>query len=79
MRSGTYDFLAQERIIWGKPAAEAAVAEADRLGAARVFLVASRTLNRKTPVVAAVRDALGARCVATRARRGHLRNRAPRR
>ena len=45
MRSGTYDFLAQERIIWGKPAAEAAVAEADRLGAKRVFLVASRTLN----------------------------------
>jgi alcohol dehydrogenase class IV len=65
MRSGAYDFLAQERIIWGKPAAEAAVSEADRLGARRVFLVASRSLNRNTPVVAAVRDALDARCVGT--------------
>lgn len=59
MRQGSYDFLAQERIIWGKPAAEAVVEEAKRLGAARVFLVASRSLARKTPVVSAIRDALG--------------------
>lgn len=59
MRQGSYDFLAQERIIWGKPAADAVLEEAKRLGATRVFLVASRSLARKTPVVSAVRDALG--------------------
>lgn len=64
-RPGAYDTLAPERVIWGRPAAEAVVEEADRLAAKRVFLVASRTLNTRTPVVERVRQALGARHVAT--------------
>lgn len=59
MSRGAYDFLAQERVVWGRPAAEAVAGEADRLGAARVFLVASGTLSRETGVVAGVREALG--------------------
>lgn len=62
MEQGLYESLAQDRVVWGTPAAEAVVAEADRRGASRVFIVASRTLNRTTSVVSAVRDALGGRC-----------------
>ncbi len=61
MRPGTYDYVPIERIVWGKPAAEAVPAEADRLGAQRVFTVASGTMSRKTDVVRGLRKALGAR------------------
>ncbi len=61
LESGHYDYLAQERIVYGRPAAEAVADEAERLGAGRVFVVASRTLSRKTDVVAGLRAALGAR------------------
>ena len=63
--AGSYDYLAQERIVYGRPAAEVAVEEAARLEAERVFIVASRTLNRETDVVAAVAAALGARHAGT--------------
>lgn len=63
--AGSYDYLAQERIVYGRPAAEVAVEEAARLKAERVFIVASRTLNRETGVVAAVADALGVRHAGT--------------
>ena len=52
MQSGSHEFLAQDRVTWGVPAAQAAVAEADRRGAKRVFVVTSRTLNRRTDAVA---------------------------
>ncbi|MFN0161592.1 MAG: iron-containing alcohol dehydrogenase [Burkholderiales bacterium] len=65
MRNGMHEFLAQERVIWGKPAALAAVEEADRRGARRVFIVTSKTLNRKTDAVERIRAALGARHVGT--------------
>lgn len=60
---GSFDFLALERVVWGAPAARAVSEEADRLGAKRVFLVASRTLARETDVVDTIRQALGDRCV----------------
>jgi len=63
MKWGTYDFLSQERIIWDKPAAEAVLEEADRLGAQRVFIVSSKTLNRKTDVIDGIRKKLGNRFV----------------
>ncbi len=63
--AGSHEFLAQDRVIWGKPAAQAAVEEADRRGAKRVFIVTSRTLNRKTDAVAKIRAALGDRHVGT--------------
>ncbi len=59
--AGEYRFIAQERVIFGRPAAQAVVDEAERRGAERVFLVASKTLNRTTDVVDRIRAALGAR------------------
>ncbi len=61
MKQGHYDTVRLERVRWGTPAAEAVVQEADRLGASRVFTVASGTLSRKTNVVSTIRKALGAR------------------
>ena len=61
MRSGTMVFTAINRVIFGRPAAEAIVAEADRLGAKRVFVLTGRTLNTKTDEIDKIRTALGAR------------------
>ena len=61
MNSGMLTFQAIERIVFGKPAAEALRTEAERLNAKRVFLMVSGTMNRKTDEVAKVRDALGDR------------------
>ncbi|MBM3644936.1 MAG: iron-containing alcohol dehydrogenase [Alphaproteobacteria bacterium] len=63
MKPGHYQFLAQDRVIWGKPAAQAVVEEADRLGARRVFVVTGKTLARKTDVIERIRIALGDRFV----------------
>ena len=62
---GMHEFLAQDRVIWGQSAAGAVIAEADRRGAQRIFIVTSKTLNRKTDAVQKLRNALGARCVGT--------------
>jgi len=61
MQSGIFDFPATERIVYGQPTAVALTAEADRLGASRVFLMASRTMSRNTDEVGKVRDALDSR------------------
>ncbi len=61
MQTGQLTFPAIERIIHGKPAAEALKAEAQRLDATRVFLMVSGTMNRTTDEVAKVRAALGNR------------------
>lgn len=50
-----------DRVAFGRPAAEAVVQAAERLGAKRVFILASATLNRKTDVVAKIAQALGSR------------------
>jgi maleylacetate reductase len=57
---GAYFYLPLERVVFGRAAAEAVAEEAARLGAARVFVVASRTLSRETPLVRGIADALGA-------------------
>lgn len=58
---GIYRYLPLERVIFGRPAAEAAAEEAVRLQARRVFVVASKSLARGTPVVRAIAEALGER------------------
>lgn len=63
--TGIHEYLAQDRVIWGVPAAQAVNEEADRRGARRVYIVTSKTLNRKTDAVARIRAALGSRCVGT--------------
>ena len=65
MNSGIHEFLAQDRVIWGKPAAQAVIEEAEHRGARRVFIVTSKTLNRKTDAVANIRAALGPRHAGT--------------
>ena len=65
MNTGVHEFLAQDRVVWGKPAAQAVVEEADRRAAKRLFIVTGRTLNRQTDVVTKIRSALGTRCVGT--------------
>ena len=61
MLSGQFGFPAIERIVYGKPAAEALVEETRRLEATRVFLMVSGTMNRETDAVATLRSALGNR------------------
>lgn len=61
--AGTYTYLPLERVIFGRPAAEAVAEEVARIGATRVFIVASGSLARATAVVRAIAAALGARHV----------------
>ena len=62
-RVGEYRFIAQERVIFGRPAAEAVFDETVRRGAERVLLVASKTLSRSTDTVDRIRTALGEKAV----------------
>jgi alcohol dehydrogenase class IV len=61
MERGVFAYLPQERVVFGRPAADAVAAEGDRLGAERAFIVAARTLARETPVIDAIKVKLGAR------------------
>jgi len=61
MLAGMFIFSAIERIVYGRPAAQALLAEAERLKADRLFLIVSRTMNRTTDEVEKVREALGSR------------------
>ena len=59
MDQGEVSFTRMEKVIFGHGAAEAVKAEAIRLGAKRVFLLVSRTLNQETGEVEKLRRALG--------------------
>jgi len=61
MQSGTMIFTQMGRVIFGKPAAAAVAAEAERLGAKRVFILSGHTLNTKTGEVQRLAKALGDR------------------
>ena len=63
--SGRVLFGQMDEVVFGKPAAEAIAAQVDRLGKARVFLMVSNSLNRKTDEIDKVRRALGHRCAGT--------------
>jgi maleylacetate reductase len=60
-KAGRVAFGAMEAVVFGRPAAEAVGEEVSRLGAQRVFLMASGTLNRSTDEITKVRQALGPR------------------
>jgi maleylacetate reductase len=62
MLTGTVQWTAQERVIHGKPAAEAVPAEIERVGARRVLLLTTRSLTGSR-LVREVTSALGDRCV----------------
>jgi len=63
--SGHIIFSRQEEVIFGQPAAKALDDVVSRLGASRVFLMVSGTLNRNTDEIEKVRAALGKRYVGT--------------
>jgi len=63
--SGRVLFGQMDEVIFGTPACEAITAQAERLGATRVFLMVSNSLNTKTNKIEMVRRALGDRCVGT--------------
>jgi len=61
MQTGEIVFTGMERVVLGRPAAEAVTEAAERLGAKRVFILAGRTLNRETDAVRGIVAALGPR------------------
>src|SRR3712207_5981278 len=63
-RNGRVVFSHMEEVVFGRPAAQAVAEQVARLGAARVLLMASGTLDRETDHVARIRDALGHRFAA---------------
>ncbi len=63
--SGHVVFGKMDKVVFGKPAAEAVAEEVTRLDAQRVFLMVSGTLNRDTDEIDKVRRALGNKCVGT--------------
>jgi maleylacetate reductase len=62
-QAGSYAYLPLERVVFGRPAAEAAVEEMTRIGATRVFIVAAKSLARNTPAIRAIAAALGSHYV----------------
>lgn len=61
MISGIYQYPALERVIYGRPFAEALAEEVERLGARSVFLLAGGSLSRGTDWVRQIQDRLGSR------------------
>jgi maleylacetate reductase len=62
MISGEYRYIAQDKVIFGRPAATVVAEQAQARGAGRVFVVSSKSLSRKTGVVEGVMKALGGQC-----------------
>ena len=56
---GQVTFGEMEEVVFGKPVSDATPALLDRLGASRVFIMCSGTLNRETSAVSDLADALG--------------------
>jgi len=67
-QSGAFNITQHERIVFGVPAGEAVVAEAERIGAGRVFVTSTRSLAQKeNGPLQRLEKALGARHVGTHA------------
>jgi maleylacetate reductase len=64
VQQGIYKFTATEKVVFGRPVSEAVPEVAAELGKTRLMIVASKTLNRKTPVISTLKAALGDKCVA---------------
>ena len=64
-QSGHITFSQMDEVVFGKPAGETVAQLAERLGATRILLMVSGTLNRDTDEIEKIRHALGNKCVAT--------------
>src|SRR6478752_1373739 len=62
VHQGRVVYGAIEEVVFGHPATEAIVAQMDRLGTRRAFLMVSGTLNRETDEIAKIKQALAMRC-----------------
>ena len=65
VETGRIAFSGMESVTFGRPAAEVVAEEARKLGAERVFLMVSNSLNNKTDEIEKVRSALGNLCSGT--------------
>jgi alcohol dehydrogenase class IV len=65
LTSGRVVFSRMDEVHYGKPAAPAVAEIVETLGAGRVLLMVSGTLNRETDEIEKVRHALGNKCVGT--------------
>jgi hypothetical protein len=65
LSSGRVVFGQMDEVMFGQPACEAVSVQAKRLGAARIFLMVSNSLNQNTDEIDKVRRVLGNRCVGT--------------
>ena len=61
IQPGTYEYFRQERVIFGKPLAAALAEGLTHHDAHRIFVVATRSLSRKTEIAVQLRSALGNR------------------
>lgn len=65
-RAGIFNVTAHERIVFGIPAGEAVLAEAERVGAKRVFVASTRSLAQKeSGPLQRIEEALASRHVGT--------------
>ncbi|MEM6439643.1 MAG: iron-containing alcohol dehydrogenase [Pseudomonadota bacterium] len=64
---GTHALSACEAVVYGTPAAEALAGLAEKRGAERVFVIASKTLSEGTEEIARIEAALGPRHAGTHA------------
>ena len=62
VQTGRVNFSRMDSVSFGRPAAEVVAEEARKLGASRVFLMVSNTLNNETDEIETVRRALGNNC-----------------
>jgi maleylacetate reductase len=66
LTAGAFNVTAHERIVFGRPAGEAVLAEAERIGARRVFVTSTRSLAQKEAgPLQKVEKALGSRHAGT--------------
>src|SRR5262245_16054539 len=66
LKPGSFSVTAHERILWGRPAGEAVLEEADRYAAKRIFITSTRSLAGKADgPLQRLERALGSRHVGT--------------
>lgn len=64
-QSGHIVFSQMDEVMFGEPAGPSVAKIAEKLGATRIFLMVSGTLNRETDEIEKLRQALGNKCVGT--------------
>ena len=62
MIQGEYRYIAQEKVVFGRPAADALLQQVELRKASRVMFVTGQSLSKKTDAVTGLMKALGDRC-----------------